>query len=154
MGALVSLPHWSAVVGTEAADLFTTAALQELLKAFVRHVDAASRLATWIQEFDPKKDSLQDLDRLLRMQARETKEAAARATKAPAHQPVRYTQQAAKTASNGCASRIPKPTRRNSSDRQQNRNNQTLPGFNARTTRAERDYVGLYQESALGWTRR
>ncbi len=53
---------WNAVVDSEATDLFTTAALQELLKAFVRHVDAAHRLTTWIQELDPAKDSLQDLD--------------------------------------------------------------------------------------------
>src|SRR5690606_2740956 len=76
---------WEQTVAHEAADVFGTAALQQLLEDYGRHVVAAERLSAVIEkhlaragEPEPEADEeetlpLPALDRLLKMRDRETK---------------------------------------------------------------------------------
>src|SRR5690348_11664051 len=74
---------WNRTVGNEAADVFRTAALQQLLKEYCRHVESAHRVSALIALVE-KPGAAVDLDeyeKLLRMRDRETKALADKATK-------------------------------------------------------------------------
>jgi hypothetical protein len=94
---------WERTVANEAADTFRTAALQQLLKEYCRHVASADRLARMIQATEAldvlSADDLEDLERMLRMRDKETKALADKATKLRLTNQSRYTPQAAATAS-------------------------------------------------------
>lgn len=94
---------WERTVANEAADVFRTAALQQLLKEYCRHVETAARLSKVI---DAQTDAecldpigVEHLDRLLKMRDRETKALADKATKLRLTNQSRYTPKAAATAS-------------------------------------------------------
>lgn len=93
---------WTRTVANEAADVFKTAALQQLLKEYCRHVVSAKKLASMVEamerlaEMSP--DDLTDYDKLLKMRDRETKAIADKATKLRLTNQARYTPQAAATA--------------------------------------------------------
>ena len=93
---------WDRTVGNEAADVFGTAALQQLLKEYCRHVQSADRLSRMIEAMERQDvmsaDDLEDLERLLRMRDKETKALADKATKLRLTNQSRYTPQAAGTA--------------------------------------------------------
>ena len=90
---------WDRIVSNEAADVFRTAALQQLLKEFCRHTDTAARLSEQVDRaVEGTNLSLQELDTLLRMRDRETKALADKATKLRLTNQSRYTPQAAGTA--------------------------------------------------------
>lgn len=94
---------WQRTVANEAADVFRTAALQQLLKEYCRHVASADRLARMIQATEKldvlSSEDLEDLERLLRMRDKETKALADKATKLRLTNQSRYTPGAASTAS-------------------------------------------------------
>lgn len=95
---------WARTVAHEAADVFGTAALQQMLKDYCRHVVAADRLGLVIEAHMAKGPdaeesiSLKDLDCLLKMRDRETKAIADKATKLRLTNQSRYTPKAAATA--------------------------------------------------------
>jgi hypothetical protein len=96
---------WERTVAHEAADVFGTAALQQMLKDYCRHVVAAERLGKVIEGHmagEPQEGaepvSLKDLDCLLKMRDRETKAIADKATKLRLTNQSRYTPKAAATA--------------------------------------------------------
>ena len=91
---------WERTVANESADTFRTAALQQLLKEYCRHVETAGRLAKQIDDATEEGSAvdLEDLDRLLKMRDRETKALADKATKLRLTNQSRYTPQAAGTA--------------------------------------------------------
>jgi hypothetical protein len=95
---------WDATVAHEAADVFATAALQQMLKDYCRHVVAADRLSKVIEGHmippvdEQEQISLKDLDCLLKMRDRETKAVADKATKLRLTNQSRYTPKAAGTA--------------------------------------------------------
>ena len=97
---------WDRTVANEAADVFKTAALQQLLKEYCRHVVTSARLAKMIEAVEASltsgdvmsDDDLDDFDKLLRMRDRETKALADKATKLRLTNQARYTPQAAATA--------------------------------------------------------
>jgi hypothetical protein len=89
---------WERTVANEATDTFKTAALQQLLKEYCRHVD----MAQWLEEqIQAARDGceLDDLNKLVRMRDCETKALADKATKLRLTNQSRYTPQAAATAS-------------------------------------------------------
>ena len=91
---------WTRTVANEAADTFRTAALQQLLKEYCRHVESAHRVTGMIALLE-KPGAAVDLDeyeKLLRMRDRETKALADKATKLRLTNQARYTPQAAATA--------------------------------------------------------
>ena len=92
---------WERTVANESAEQFRTAALQQLLKEYCRHVEAAHRLTLVVDrhlEAEQSNISLEDLDRLMRMRERETKALADKATKLRLTNQSRYTPGAAATA--------------------------------------------------------
>ena len=94
---------WAATVSHEAADVFGTAALQQMLKDYCRHLVAAERLGLVIEGHMAKVGgedtiALKDLDCLLKMRDRETKAVADKATKLRLTNQSRYTPRAASTA--------------------------------------------------------
>jgi hypothetical protein len=92
---------WVRTVDGEAADVFGTAALQQMLKDYCRHVIAAERLGLVIEanmQTTESEVSLKDLDCLLKMRDRETKAIADKATKLRLTNQSRYTPKAAATA--------------------------------------------------------
>ena len=93
---------WDRTVANEAADVFKTAALQQLLKEYCRHVVSAKKLAGMIEATEKlpqmSADDLADYDKLLKMRDRETKAIADKATKLRLTNQARYTPQAAATA--------------------------------------------------------
>jgi len=93
---------WERTVANEAADTFKTAALQQLLKEYCRHVASAHRLAVMIDAMEAQPmmtpDDLGDYDKLLNRRDRETKALADKATKLRLTNQARYTPQAAATA--------------------------------------------------------
>lgn len=93
---------WESTVAAEAADVFKSAALQQLLKEYCRHVETAGVLSAQIDEFDvawlADEDGLKRYDRLLAMRDRETKAIGDKATKLRLTNQSRYTPQAAGTA--------------------------------------------------------
>lgn len=97
---------WDRTVGNEAADVFRTAALQQLLKEYCRHVETAAKLTEVIDRSmasasDPV--GIEHLERLLRCRDRETKALADKATKLRLTNQSRYTPGAAGTASKNAA---------------------------------------------------
>lgn len=92
---------WDRTVANEAADVFKTAALQQLLKEYCRHVETADRLSKQADTAtcEGSNYSLQEIDTLLRMRDRETKALADKATKLRLTNQSRYTPGAAATAS-------------------------------------------------------
>lgn len=92
---------WERTVAHEAADVFGTAALQQMLKDYCRHVVAAERLGDIIEGHmskAPPTIEMRDLDCLLKMRDRETKAVADKATKLRLTNQSRYTPKAAATA--------------------------------------------------------
>src|SRR5690349_10706252 len=93
---------WDRTVANEAADTFKTAALQQLLKEYWRHVCSASKLATMIEAVEKQQvlsaSDFGDYERLLRMRDKETKALSDKATKLRLTNQARYTPQAAATA--------------------------------------------------------
>lgn len=93
---------WERTVANESADVFKTAALQQLLKEYCRHVASAMKLAGMIEAMEAQAqmspDDLGDYDKLLKMRDRETKALADKATKLRLTNQARYTPQAAATA--------------------------------------------------------
>jgi hypothetical protein len=97
---------WDRTVANEAADVFKTAALQQLLKEYCRHVVSAKKLSSMIEAVEASigsddvlsDDDLADYDKLLKMRDRETKAIADKATKLRLTNQARYTPQAAATA--------------------------------------------------------
>lgn len=92
---------WDRTVANEAADTFRTAALQQLLKEYCRHVETAHRLSQQVDRAtgDGSNIELDELDKLLRCRDRETKALADKATKLRLTNQSRYTPGAAGTAS-------------------------------------------------------
>jgi hypothetical protein len=96
---------WERVVGSESGDFFRTAASQQLLKEYCRHVESAHRVSGMISLLE-KPGAAIDLDeyeKLLRMRDRETKALADKATKLRLTNQSRYTPQAAGTAAKKAA---------------------------------------------------
>jgi hypothetical protein len=90
---------WDRTVANEAADVFKTAALQQLLREYCRHVVSAKKLALMIEAMEALPiDDLGAYDKLLKMRDRETKALADKATKLRLTNQARYTPQAAATA--------------------------------------------------------
>jgi len=93
---------WERTVANEGAEVFKTAALQQLLKEFCRHIVSAAKLAAMIEAMEKLKqmsaDDLGDYDKLLKMRDRETKAIGDKATKLRLTNQSRYTPQAAATA--------------------------------------------------------
>jgi len=102
---------WLRTVANEAADVFKTAALQQLLKEYCRHVSSAKKLAGLIETVEAQKqltpEDLVDYDKLLKMRDRETKAIADKATKLRLTNQARYTPQAAATAAKKSSERKP-----------------------------------------------
>jgi hypothetical protein len=102
---------WERTVANEAADTFKTAALQQLLVEYCRHVVTASNLSRMIEAVESQQvmsaDDLSDYDGLLRMRDRETKAIASKATKLRLTNQSRYTPGAAGTASKAATERKP-----------------------------------------------
>lgn len=102
---------WERTVANETATFFSTAALQQLLKEYCRHVESAHKLAAMIeqvegiQSFD--EDTIKAYDKLLGMRDRETKALGDKATKLRLTNQARYTPQAAATASKKAGDRKP-----------------------------------------------
>lgn len=106
---------WERTVANEAADVFKTAALQQLLKEYCRHVVSAKKLAGMIEATEKlsqmSADDLGDYDKLLKMRDRETKAIADKATKLRLTNQARYTPQAAATAAKKAGNEV-KPWQR------------------------------------------
>lgn len=100
---------WERTVANEAADVFRTAALQQLLREYCRHVETADRLSKQVDSAtcEGTNYTLQELDTLLRMRDRETKALADKATKLRLTNQARYTPQAAATAAKKATERKP-----------------------------------------------
>lgn len=100
---------WEKTVANEPADMFRTAALQQLLADYCRHRDSAERLTSVIDaDASAGADSkyeLHEMDRLMKMRERETRAAADKATKLRLTNQSRYTPKAAATASAKVADR-------------------------------------------------
>lgn len=96
---------WDRIVGSESADFFRSAASQQLLKEYCRHVESAHRVSSMIGLYE-KPGAAVDLDeyeKLLRMRDRETKALADKATKLRLTNQSRYTPAAAGTAAKKAA---------------------------------------------------
>jgi hypothetical protein len=91
---------WDRTVANEASDVFKTAALQQLLKEYCRHVETADRLSKQVDRATAEGSNLElsEIDVLLRMRDRETKALADKATKLRLTNQSRYTPGAAGTA--------------------------------------------------------
>lgn len=102
---------WERTVANEAATFFNTAALQQMLKEYCRHVISAGKLAKMIEVVEQNKafddESIKSYDRLLVMRDRETKAIGDKATKLRLTNQARYTPQSAATASKKTAERKP-----------------------------------------------
>ena len=102
---------WERTVANEAATFFNTAALQQLLKEYCRHVVSAAKLAKMIETVEQAsafgEESIKAYDKLLVMRDRETKALGDKATKLRLTNQARYTPQAAATASKKTAERKP-----------------------------------------------
>jgi hypothetical protein len=93
---------WERTVRAEAADVFKSAALQQLLKEYCRHVASAHKLSGMIDAMERQEvlsaEDLGDYDKLLNRRDRETKALTDKATKLRLTNQARYTPQAAATA--------------------------------------------------------
>lgn len=93
---------WDRTAGTESADFFRSAASQQLLKEYCRHVVTAGKLSRMIDAIE-RMDILTPTDgaayeTLLKLRDRETKALSDKATKLRLTNQSRYTPQAAATA--------------------------------------------------------
>jgi hypothetical protein len=100
---------WDRTVANEAADTFKTAALQQLLRDYCRHVATSERLSLQIERGtrDGSNMSLDDLTKLIRIRDCETKASADKATKLRLTNQSRYTPQAAATAAKNVTANKP-----------------------------------------------
>jgi hypothetical protein len=102
---------WERTVSNESADVFKTAALQQLLKEYCRHVETAHRLSLQVDratdEGCNEPLSMNELDALLRMRDRETKALADKATKLRLTNQSRFTPGAAGTAAKSATPKKP-----------------------------------------------
>ena len=100
---------WDRTVANEAADTFRTAALQQLLKEYCRHVETADRLSKQVDRATDEGSnmSIEELEKLLRCRDRETKALADKATKLRLTNQSRYTPGVAGTASKAGAAKKP-----------------------------------------------
>lgn len=100
---------WERTVANEAADVFKTAALQQLLRDYCRHVETAERLSIQIDRATAEGSnmSIDDLTKLVRLRDCETKASADKATKLRLTNQARYTPQSAATASKKATERKP-----------------------------------------------
>lgn len=102
---------WERTVANEAASFFNTAALQQMLKEYCRHVVSAAKLAKMIEVVEQAtafdEEAIKAYDKLLLMRDRETKAIGDKATKLRLTNQARYTPQAAATASKKTAERKP-----------------------------------------------
>ena len=102
---------WTRIVSDEAMDVFKTAALQQMLKDYCRHVCTAEMLSNEIDrtpvEWLRGKEELRLFDKLLAMRDRETKAIADKATKLRLTNQSRYTPRAASTAAQSAG--LPRP---------------------------------------------
>jgi hypothetical protein len=96
---------WTRTVANEAADTFKTAALQQLLKEYCRHVETADRLSRKVDRATEEGSNLpfQEVEALIRMRARETAALTDKATKLRLTNQSRYTPGAAGTAAKNAA---------------------------------------------------
>jgi hypothetical protein len=98
---------WDRTVANEAADVFKTAALQQLLADYCRHVATGEWLSRQIEAAMEGGADLDDLTKLVRLRDCETKASADKATKLRLTNQARYTPQAAATASKKAGERKP-----------------------------------------------
>jgi hypothetical protein len=101
---------WDRTVANESADTFKTAALQQLLRDYCRHVETAHHLSVQIDKATSGglNVDIDDLTKLVRLRDCETKASADKATKLRLTNQSRYTPQAAGTAAkNAAAERKP-----------------------------------------------
>jgi hypothetical protein len=91
---------WGRTVANESADTFKTAALQQLLKEYCRHVETADRLSRKVDRATEEGSNMpfQEVEALIRMRARETSALTDKATKLRLTNQSRYTPGAAATA--------------------------------------------------------
>ena len=93
---------WKAVVSSEPADFFATAATRDMLKAYCRHVATADRLTAVINEFETgwlkRADGVERFDDLTRMRDREARAALMTAVRLRLTNQSRYTAGRAGTA--------------------------------------------------------
>lgn len=100
---------WDRTVGNEAADVFRTAALQQLLKEYCRHVESAAICSRVVESLEALpivewgQNHMDAYEKALRMRDRETKALADKATKLRLTNQSRYTPGAAGTASKNAA---------------------------------------------------
>jgi Cu/Ag efflux pump CusA len=92
---------WDRTVANESADTFKTAALQQILKEYCRHVETADRLSRKVDRATEEGSNMpfQEVESLIRMRARETSALTDKATKLRLTNQSRYTPGAAATAS-------------------------------------------------------
>jgi len=99
---------WERTVANEAVDTFKTAALQQLLKEYCRHVSSAALLTEKIDSFDSQwldtDEGLERYTKLVRTRDCETKALADKATKLRLTNQSRYTPGAAGTAAKSISS--------------------------------------------------
>lgn len=100
---------WARTVSSEAADTFRTAALQQLLAEYCRHVEMADWLERQIEAARQEIIDLDDLVKLVRTRDCETKALADKATKLRLTNQSRYTPGAAGTAAKKSSSAERKP---------------------------------------------
>jgi hypothetical protein len=104
---------WDKTVANEAVETFKTAALQQLLKEYCRHVSSAALLTEKIDSFDSQwldtDEGLERYTKLVRTRDCETKALADKATKLRLTNQSRYTPGAAGTASKKASSEASKP---------------------------------------------
>lgn len=95
---------WDDVVATENAAQFKSAALQQCLKEYCRHVDSANKLTAMVQRIEDADEmtaqDLEALEKLLRMRERETRAQGDKATKLRLTNQSRYNARSAATAAN------------------------------------------------------
>ncbi len=91
---------WERTVSNEAADTFKTAALQQLLRDYCRHVETSERLSLQVDRATDVGSNMEigELVQLIRIRDCETKASADKATKLRLTNQARYTPQAAATA--------------------------------------------------------
>ncbi len=91
---------WDRTVANETADTFKTAALQQLLRDYCRHVETSDRLSVQVDRATDGGSNMEigELVQLIRIRDCETKASADKATKLRLTNQARYTPGAAATA--------------------------------------------------------
>ncbi len=97
---------WDRTVANEAADTFKTAALQQLLRDYCRHVETSDRLSVQVDRATDAGSNMEldELVKLIRIRDCETKASADKATKLRLTNQARYTPGAAATAAKSAGS--------------------------------------------------